>query len=63
MDKIMLRLALMFFLIAMVAWMFGFGGVAAFSAGIGKTLLGVFLIVAILGLLFFGGLFSRGPSV
>lgn len=55
----MLRLALMFFLIAMVAWMFGFGGVAAFSAGIGKTLLGVFLIVAILGLLFFGGLFSR----
>ncbi len=55
----MLRLAVMFFIVALLAWMFGFGGVAALSAGIGKSLLGVFLIVAVLGLLFFGGLFSR----
>ena len=55
----MLRLAMMFFVIAILAWMFGFGGLAALSAGMGKTLLGVFVIVAVLGLLFFGGIFSR----
>jgi uncharacterized membrane protein YtjA (UPF0391 family) len=55
----MLRLAVMFFLIAIVAWMFGFGGVAAMSASMGKTLLGVFLVLAVLGLIFFGGAFRR----
>lgn len=55
----MLRLALMFFVIAMVTWMFGFGGVAAVAAGLGKTFLGVFLIVTALGFLFFGSLFAR----
>lgn len=55
----MLRLAVMFFLIAIVAWMFGFGGVAAMSAGMGKTLLGVFLVLVVLSMLFFGGMFRR----
>ncbi len=55
----MLNAAAVFFLIAIVAWMFGFGGVAALSASMGKTLLGVFLVVAVLGLLFFGGAFRR----
>lgn len=53
----MLNAAAVFFLIAIVAWMFGFGGVAALSASMGKTLLGVFLVLAVLGLLFFGGAF------
>lgn len=55
----MLNAAAVFFLIAIVAWMFGFGGVAVLSASMGKTLLGVFLVVAVLGLLFFGGAFRR----
>lgn len=57
MEHFMLNAAAVFFLIAIVAWMFGFGGVAALSASMGKTLLGVFLVLAVLGLLFFGGAF------
>jgi uncharacterized membrane protein YtjA (UPF0391 family) len=59
MDKEMLRWALMFFVIALVAALFGFGGVAGFSADIGKTLLGLFVVLAIVGLLFGRTLFAR----
>jgi uncharacterized membrane protein YtjA (UPF0391 family) len=55
----MLRYALIFFVIALVAAMFGFGGVAGMSAGIGKTLLTLFVVLAVVGLLFGGRLFSR----
>lgn len=54
----MLRWALMFFVIALVAAFFGFGGVAGMSAGIGKVLLTLFVVLAVVGLLFGGRLFS-----
>jgi uncharacterized membrane protein YtjA (UPF0391 family) len=41
-------LAIIFFIIAIVAWAMGAGGVAGLSAGVGRTLLFVFLILAII---------------
>ncbi len=41
----MIRWALGFLVLALVAAFFGFGGVAAASAGIAKTLFFVFLVV------------------
>ena len=52
----MLRFALMFFVIALVAAMFGFGGVAGLSADIGKTILMLFVGLLVVGLLF--GMFA-----
>jgi uncharacterized membrane protein YtjA (UPF0391 family) len=43
----MLRYALLFFVIAIVAAVFGFGGVAGESAWIAQVLLVVFLILAV----------------
>lgn len=40
-------LAIIFFIIAIVAWALGAGGVAGMSAGVGRALLFVFLILAI----------------
>ena len=54
----MLRWALMFFVIALVAAMFGFGGVAGLSADIGKTILMLFVALVVLGLVF--GVFAGG---
>jgi len=53
----MLRWALIFFVIALVAAVFGFGGVAGDAAWIGKILLFVFLILAIASLV----MGRRGP--
>jgi uncharacterized membrane protein YtjA (UPF0391 family) len=44
----LLWLAIVFFIIALVAYVLGARGVAGMSAGIGRTLLFVFLILAIL---------------
>ncbi|MGE0440129.1 MAG: DUF1328 family protein [Gemmatimonadales bacterium] len=41
----MLRMALGFLILALIAAFFGFGGIAAASAGIAKTLFFVFLVV------------------
>ena len=41
-------LAVVFFIIAIVAYVFGARGVAGMSAGIGRTLLFVFLVLAII---------------
>ena len=41
-------LAIVFFIIAIVAWAMGAGGVAGLSAGVGRTLLFIFLILAII---------------
>ncbi len=41
-------LAIVFFIIAILAYLLGAGGVAGMSAGIGRTLLFVFLILAII---------------
>lgn len=44
----MLRAAIIFFVIAIIAAFFGFGGVAGESASIGKLLLYVFLALAVI---------------
>ncbi len=56
----MLRWALGFFVLALVAALFGFGGLAATSAGIAKTLFYVFLVVFLVSLVF-GLTASRRP--
>lgn len=44
----LLWLAIVFFIIAIVAYVLGAQGVAGMSAGIGRTLLFVFLVLAII---------------
>ena len=44
-------LAIVFFIIALVAYVLGAQGVAGMSAGIGRTLLFVFLVLAIIFLI------------
>lgn len=46
----MLRAALVFFVLGLVAILLGAGNVAGISLEIGQTLLGVFLILAIISL-------------
>jgi len=48
----MLHYALVFFIIAMFAALFGFAGIAAGAVQIGKILFAVFLILAIASFLF-----------
>ena len=47
----MLHYAVVFFIIALIAAFFGFGGIAVGAAGIAKSLFIVFLIGAIVSLL------------
>lgn len=47
----MLHWALVFFLIALVAAMFGFGGIAVASAGMAKILFFLFLVVFLVTLI------------
>lgn len=53
----MLRWALGFFLVAIVAAIFGFGGIAVAAAGIAKILFFLFLVLFLLALV--GGLMRR----
>ena len=46
----MLRAALVFFVLGLIAILFGAGNVAGVSMEIGETLLGVFLILAVISL-------------
>lgn len=55
----MLRWALIFFVIAIVAAVFGFGGLAGDAAWIGKILLLVFLVLAVVSLI----MGRRGSSI
>jgi uncharacterized membrane protein YtjA (UPF0391 family) len=48
----MLHYAVVFLVIALVAALFGFGGIAAGAVGIAKILFFVFLILAVVSLLF-----------
>jgi uncharacterized membrane protein YtjA (UPF0391 family) len=48
---LMLHYAVVFFVIALIAALFGFGGIAAGAAGIGKILFVVFLICAVVAFL------------
>ena len=50
-DATMLHYAVVFFIIALIAAVFGFGGVAAGAAGIAKILFIVFLIGAVVSFL------------
>jgi uncharacterized membrane protein YtjA (UPF0391 family) len=47
-EKIMLHYAVVFFIIALIAAVFGFGGIAAGAVGIAKVLFFVFLVLAAL---------------
>jgi uncharacterized membrane protein YtjA (UPF0391 family) len=55
----MLRLAILFVVIALIAAFFGFGGVASLSFEAGRWLFVAFLILAVL---FFIGNFFRGGA-
>jgi uncharacterized membrane protein YtjA (UPF0391 family) len=57
----MLYWAAVFFIIAIVAAIFGFGGIYVAAAGIAKVLFFVFLVLFILSLLFRGP--RQGPVV
>jgi len=48
----MLHYAVVFFVIALIATLFGFGGIAAGAVGIAKILFFVFIILAIASFLF-----------
>jgi uncharacterized membrane protein YtjA (UPF0391 family) len=48
----MLRWAVIFLIIALVAAMFGFTDIAAASAGIAKILFGIFLVLFLIALVF-----------
>lgn len=54
----MLYWTLVFLVIALVAGLFGFGGIATASAGIAKILFGVFIVLFLVSLVF-GALRSR----
>jgi uncharacterized membrane protein YtjA (UPF0391 family) len=54
----MLHYAVVFFVIALIAALFGFGGIAASAAGIGKILFLVFAVLALVSFLF--GVIRRG---
>lgn len=47
----LLTFAIIFFVIALIAYVLGARGVAGMSAGVGRTLLFVFLILAVLFLI------------
>jgi uncharacterized membrane protein YtjA (UPF0391 family) len=54
----MLHYAVVFLVIALIAALFGFGGIAASAVGIAKVLFVVFLILAVASFLF--GVIRRG---
>lgn len=55
----MLRYAAIFLVIAIIAAVFGFGGIAAGAATIAKVLFFVFLLLFVLSLLFGAKLFKK----
>jgi uncharacterized membrane protein YtjA (UPF0391 family) len=55
----MLRFALGFFIVALIAALFGFGGIAAGAVEIAKFLFYVFIVLFVVSLL--AGLLRRGP--
>ena len=55
----MLHYAVVFLVIALIAALFGFGGIAAGAVEIAKILFFIFLVLFVVSLL--AGLFRRGP--
>ena len=58
----LLTLAIVFFVIAIIAYVLGARGVAGMSAGIGRTLLFVFVVLAIIFAIV-GLMNGRGPAI
>lgn len=56
----MVRAAISFFIIAIVAFLLGLGGVAGVSMEIGRTLLIVFLVLSVLSFLY-SVITGKGP--
>jgi uncharacterized membrane protein YtjA (UPF0391 family) len=62
MEERMLYWALVFFIVAIIAAIFGFGGIAVAAAGIAKILFFIFLVIFLVALI--SGLVARrGPTV
>lgn len=57
----MLRLAILFLVVALLAALFGFGLVADMSFGAAKILFFIFLVLAVLS--FIGGAMRRPPPI
>ena len=53
----MLHYAVVFFVIALIATLFGFGGIAASASGIAQILFFIFIVLAVASFLF--GLIKR----
>jgi uncharacterized membrane protein YtjA (UPF0391 family) len=60
-EVTMLRWALIFFIVAIVAALFGFGGIAAGAIGIARILFFIFLVLFVISLLY--GLMSGRPPM
>lgn len=58
----LIGLAVIFFIIALIAYVMGARGVAGMSAGIGRTLLFVFLVLAIIFVIV-GLVQGHGPTL
>jgi uncharacterized membrane protein YtjA (UPF0391 family) len=58
-EIVMLYYAALFFVIALVAALFGFGGIAAGAAEIAKILFFIFLVLFVVSLV--AGMMRRGP--
>ncbi len=56
----MLKAAVVFLVIAIIAGVFGFGGLASASAGMAKIVFGIFIILFLISALF-GALKGRAP--
>ncbi|MBY0526380.1 MAG: DUF1328 domain-containing protein [Gemmataceae bacterium] len=56
----MLRLAVVFLVIALIAALFGFGGVASMSWDGARILFFVFIVLAVISAI--GGVFNRPPA-
>lgn len=50
-EDLMLRLAIAFFIIALIAAIFGFGGISAAAVDIGQVLFFIFLVLFVLALI------------
>ena len=57
----MLRWALIFFVFSLIAALFGFGGIAATTAGFAQTLFYIFLVLFVLSFVF--GFARRGDHM
>jgi len=58
-TKAMLRYAVIFFIIAVVAAIFGFGGIAAGAASIAKILFYIFVVLFLITIIFGASIFKN----